>query len=296
MTDPHPTDSPVDTILQGSKPDGGAATDMLLKGVLVERRSAPPLDRGRTMLDHHYLLAWEHAPVVTEQAYAGRQPTRVTKIPGTLSLGLAGDLVPVRFHTPFQVVACLLEPAMVAELMDEDETSNRSPLHAHVLSEDKALMSLVRLLADEADISGASGRLYGESLALAIMSRFVSNAQRVPVDMTGQGAHALSVPRLRRVIDRMATDLSDDLSLDTLARESGYSRAHFLRMFRAATGNTPHRYLKEMRLEFARDRLATSADPIAEIALSAGFSSQSHLTTLFHARFGVTPAEFRRAL
>jgi AraC family transcriptional regulator len=94
----------------------------------------------------------------------------------------------------------------------------------------------------------------------------------------------------------MATDLSDDLSLDALARESGYSRAHFLRMFRAATGNTPHRYLKELRLEFARDRLATSADPIAEIALSAGFSSQSHLTTLFHARFGVTPAEFRRAL
>lgn len=296
MTNPRRAETPMDAILQGSTPDGPSSKPLTREGVVVERRSGLPLERGRTLLDHHYMLAWEQVPVVTEQAYAGRQPTRVTKLPGTLSLGLAGDLVPVRIHTPFQVIACLLDPAMVGTLMDEEEIAGSDPLHAHALSEDKALMSLVQLLADEDESAGASGRLYGESLALAVMSRFVSNARLAPVHATGDLGHALPAPRLRRVIDRMAADLSDDLSLDTLARESGYSRAHFLRMFRAATGNTPHRYLREMRLAFARDRLAAGAEPIAEIALSAGFSSQSHLTTLFHARFGRTPAEFRRTL
>jgi AraC family transcriptional regulator len=66
----------------------------------------------------------------------------------------------------------------------------------------------------------------------------------------------------------MRANLSGNLDLATLAAETGYSRAHFLRTFRAATGQTPHRYLLELRLEKARALIVGSGrvTPLIDIA------------------------------
>jgi AraC family transcriptional regulator len=159
---------------------------------------------------------------------------------------------------------------------------------------DPALAKLLELCADEGENHGRTGRLYGDSLAHALICRFMRLAQ-----MRSSGVErAVPLPkvRLRRVLDRIHTDFAEDLGLDDLATTSGYSRAHFLRMFRAATGMTPHGYLREVRLENARRLLAAAgAASIAEIALACGFSSHSHLTRQFSERFGVTPSAFRRS-
>ncbi len=296
MAYPNVAKSPVDTILSGLTHGRGAGPSIVYGGVLVERRAAPALERGNASLDHHYLLSWERSPVVTEQAYNGRRPTCATKMPGTVSLGLAGELAPVRFNSPFQVVACLIDPVGIQAMIEEQDRPSREPLQSHLLSEDEALTTLIRLLVAESDLDANSGRLYGDSLALAIMTRFVANAQKLPVKSMDADHHPLSPARLRRVVDLMISDLSGDLSLDVLAAESGYSRAHFLRMFKAATGSTPHRYLRERRLDYARDLLMSGRLAITEIAYSAGFSSHAHLTKLFHDRFGATPSEFRRKM
>src|ERR1700678_2280238 len=82
---------------------------------------------------------------------------------------------------------------------------------------------------------------------------------------------------LRRVREDMEARLENNLSLDQLARETHYSRGHFLRMFRAATGMTPHQYLTERRIERAkrvlRDEEETS---LIDMAARWGFSRQSH--------------------
>jgi AraC-like DNA-binding protein len=54
--------------------------------------------------------------------------------------------------------------------------------------------------------------------------------------------------------------------------------------------------VRNRRLEFVRDALRNPAMPISCIAIKAGFADQSHLTRLFRARFGVTPAEYRRTI
>jgi AraC family transcriptional regulator len=94
----------------------------------------------------------------------------------------------------------------------------------------------------------------------------------------------------------MRVDISVNLDLATLAAETGYSRAHFLRTFRAATGQTPHRYLMELRLEKARTLLAGGAMALIDIAAECGFSSHAHLTTAFRSRFGMSPSAYRRGL
>ena len=100
---------------------------------------------------------------------------------------------------------------------------------------------------------------------------------------------------LRRVIERMR-NLDTELSLQVLAKESGYSRVHFIRMFRAATGYTPHNYLLKLRVDRVRELLANPAWSLTDIALECGFSSHSHLSRVFRQVLGVTPSAYRRSL
>ena len=100
---------------------------------------------------------------------------------------------------------------------------------------------------------------------------------------------------LRRVKNYMEEHLQDKLSLDELAHETDYSRAHFLRMFRAATGKTPHQYLTERRIERAKNMLLEAKKiSLIDVAARCGFSSQSHLTRVFRRQVGATPSEFKR--
>jgi len=100
---------------------------------------------------------------------------------------------------------------------------------------------------------------------------------------------------LRRVIERMR-NLDAQLSLQVLAKESGYSRVHFVRMFRAATGYTPHNYLLKLRVDRVRELLANPTLSLTDIALECGFSSHSHLSRVFRQVLGATPSEYRRSL
>ena len=99
---------------------------------------------------------------------------------------------------------------------------------------------------------------------------------------------------MRRVEERMR-DLENDLTLEALASESGYSPIHFSRMFRAATGQTPHNYVLHLRVARARQLLQEPSVSLTEIALECGFSSHSHLTRVFHQFVGMTPSAYRRS-
>jgi len=76
--------------------------------------------------------------------------------------------------------------------------------------------------------------------------------------------------------------------------ESRYSRTHFLRLFRASTGQTPYQYVLNRRLERAKSLLQKTLMPLVNIAAACGFSSQTHMTDLFRSHIGKTPLHYRR--
>ena len=69
---------------------------------------------------------------------------------------------------------------------------------------------------------------------------------------------------------------------------------HFAAQFKAATGMRPHEYLLRQRIERAKELLAGSQPPLAEIALEVGFKAQAHFTTVFARIVGETPNAWRR--
>ena len=100
---------------------------------------------------------------------------------------------------------------------------------------------------------------------------------------------------LQRVLGRMKADLATDLDLSTLAAESGYSRSHFLRTFRAAMACSPHRWLTRLRVEQAKTILREKSISLIDIALDCGFSSHAHFSNTFRQVAGVTPGDYRRS-
>src|SRR5271167_4486475 len=86
---------------------------------------------------------------------------------------------------------------------------------------------------------------------------------------------------VQRVLDRMKADLATDLDLSRLAAESGYSRSHFLRTFRAAIGCSPHQWLTRLRMDHAKTMLRRDAESLIVIALACGFSSHAHFSNTF---------------
>jgi AraC family transcriptional regulator len=155
------------------------------------------------------------------------------------------------------------------------------------------LRQLVTILATEVDDGGPSGKLYEDSLAHALATRliYLGRAEQEP-----EPPKVSALPRhlLQRVIDRMRVDFKANLNLAELAAESGYSRAHFLRIFRIVTGQTPHRYLLDLRLEHARRLVKDRSSRLIEIAVDCGFSSHAYFTKVFTRRFGETPSMYRR--
>jgi AraC-like DNA-binding protein len=95
------------------------------------------------------------------------------------------------------------------------------------------------------------------------------------------------------VADTMRARFAEPTSLSELAATTGYSVFHTCRVFRATTGYTIHGFRRELRLRHALARILDGDESLSEIALATGFASQSHLTNLFRARFGITPARAR---
>jgi AraC-like DNA-binding protein len=82
-------------------------------------------------------------------------------------------------------------------------------------------------------------------------------------------------------------------SLDVLAQHAAMSPYHFLRVFTAVSGVTPHQYVRRARLRRASARLLTEQSRIIDIALDSGFGDVSNFNRAFRAEFGSSPREFR---
>jgi AraC-like DNA-binding protein len=104
----------------------------------------------------------------------------------------------------------------------------------------------------------------------------------------------LSPSVLRRVQDYMDARLDENISLEALSDIAGLSVWHFAHAFKQAVGVAPHTYLVQRRVERGRALLTATNVPLSEIALSVGFTDQSHFARHFRRRFGMTPSQVRR--
>lgn len=135
-----------------------------------------------------------------------------------------------------------------------------------------------------------------EPLLLRHLVRHHSDASAVPRRLDER----MRVSPLRRSVTRRIEEYIDanldaEVSLHTLADLAHLSVDHFVRAFRNATGKTPHRFVLDQRLGHAAEMLRVDSASIADVARACGFRGAAHFSVKFHARYGVTPSQYRRS-
>lgn len=97
--------------------------------------------------------------------------------------------------------------------------------------------------------------------------------------------------RVRDLIDRA---FAGPLDVPALARSAYVSEDYFSRSFKAAFGETPHRYLLRRRMERAKALLRAGELPVTEVCLAVGFTSLGSFSTQFRRFVGESPTSYRR--
>jgi AraC family transcriptional regulator len=134
------------------------------------------------------------------------------------------------------------------------------------------------------------GRLYGESLGLALASHLL---RRYAHAADPRADSRFSRRHLERVVDYVRAHLADELSLAQLAELVNLSASQFKVVFKRSTGLPVHQYVIRARVEYASELIACDKSPLSQIALQAGFANQSHMARCMKRLTGSTPASLR---
>lgn len=101
-------------------------------------------------------------------------------------------------------------------------------------------------------------------------------------------------PKLREALAWISSHVTESFSLNSVAEMVGWSMPHFHAVFREKMDMTPHQFILNLRMRIAKERLATTEQPIKEIATTCGFSNTAIFCHSFKTRIGVSPLRYRK--
>jgi AraC-like DNA-binding protein len=212
---------------------------------------------------------------------------------GTFAAYPAGrhwDILKFRGSVTAISVACEWELLRKSRLLDAEDLPRLEAIHP--CASDAGLTSIIFSMVREYESGSPSGRLYAESLSLALAARLHGMARDVG---RNSGEEGLGRQRARLVRDFIEANLGGDLSVADLSRLVGISPTRFANLFRRTFSVPVHRYVINRRMERAMSMLLTNNYRNAEIATACGFASESHLSGVFKRIVGTTPRNFRLA-
>jgi AraC family transcriptional regulator len=241
-----------------------------------------------------------HLNAVTQVEWKrGGRYTRFLSQPGALTT------VPERTENEFRIdrrsrwLLWRLDGDQLRSIAEQEWPSHAHGSRVEILesfnNRDAELWTLGQRLAARLGAPLPGARLYAEALSTQIAIHLLSNHSSL-ARRDAKLVERLPDARLRRVVDFIHASLGNEISLGELADLAGLSSNYFLSVFKEATGKTPHRYLTEKRIEKACELLQNPHCSLVDVSLAVGFSSQSHLTTVFRRFMRTTPAAYREAV
>ena len=99
---------------------------------------------------------------------------------------------------------------------------------------------------------------------------------------------------IEQTIKYIKENLSENLSLTSLAERINFSPIYFHKLFKASTGMTLHEYIENQRIKRSADLLISTSMTLSQIAYECGFSSQSYFSYAFERNMGMTPRAYAK--
>jgi len=187
-----------------------------------------------------------------------------------------------------------LDTSKIEHLALDEVTAIEKSLSSAQTTEDEQLTALMLAMGQEVRDGCASGRLYGESISLALLAYLASNY--ASPRHTGDSGTRLSPVQRRKLVDYIQANLTSNISVTELAGLVQMSPSHFARTFKASFGVAPYRFVMRERIEGAKYMLTSTKHSASQVAIAFGFASQSHFVKVFRQFTGVTPKQYKAGL
>lgn len=199
---------------------------------------------------------------------------------------------------PFLSLVLQVDPALVrrvsADVLDRrattfDRVAHSQPERAFVTPLDCTLMSAtLRFL--RATATGADRRVLAP-IYLAEMVYRILQAEQYSRLLEIAASEVARNP-VSEVVSYVQDNMSEPLTVSDLAERVSLSPSAFSHLFREVTGKSPYQFVKEMRLNRARDLLIEGRLSVTQVSKAVGYASASHFINEFRARFGATPRAY----
>ena len=99
--------------------------------------------------------------------------------------------------------------------------------------------------------------------------------------------------QIQHALNYIEDNLYQDLDLDRIAASTGYSKYHFLRIFKTELGMTPGEYIRKRRITESAHEIADTRKAISQIGFEHGFNSKENFTRAFLGEHSIRPSEYR---
>jgi AraC family transcriptional regulator len=255
-----------------------------------------PLDVREPAVGHPFLIYHMTRPTEVRRKIEGARPEQRLLGPRNICVTPPDTVTDWRHCGHPQILQVYIRRSVyesaVAELFGCDASSAEIVPRFGIT--DPLLEQLALALADALRTGAIRDGLYIDTVAQMVAvhlarSHSVQSRQGQP-----SPTPVVSHQRMRHLIEFIEANLHDHLTLDTMAAQVGISPLYLARAFKAAVGQSPHQYVLMRRIERAKELLRNTDMPIVDVALSVGFSSQSHLSHWMIRHTGVSPAAYRR--
>jgi AraC-like DNA-binding protein len=137
-------------------------------------------------------------------------------------------------------------------------------------------------------LAEAAPKVESESFLLEALARLIAKHADPQATPRPAGRERLAV---RKACEYMEANFGENVSMSKLADLVSLSPYYFARTFEREIGLPPHSYLEGVRIRKVREFL-DQGEPLISVALSAGYSDQSHLTRRFKRFLGITPGQY----
>lgn len=278
----------------------GANGDALESKVIASRWTLTQpsvVDAENETPDDRHVIGINLRHTQIEFSVEGRTLISGRLIPGMMHVVAPGRRCAARFQAPADVLHLQVSQQMLTECFEN--ASGRAHASSIEIDDpevgiDPGIERLAHALLSNDTTGCPFGRLYTETVSLAIVTRVLARHVNPATTKSTRKATSLAKWRLDRAIDYIEANLAEPIALADVANTTGLTRMHFAAQFRAATGYRPHEYLLRRRIEQAQNLLARPELTLVDAALSVGFQSQAHFSTVFKRLVGETPSRWRQ--
>jgi AraC family transcriptional regulator len=268
-------------VLSGSDPS---------RGIIAHWAHGPLHDVVEPMADH-VVMAYT-GPLQQLQRRSGRTFRSGTARPGVVTIIPAGTSARWDIPGPVNVIQFYIPQDTLSRVAEEVGKASVVDLLERTGHPDPTTSQLLTMATDGLVGNDGLDRLFRQQLTDVVATRLLA-AHSDGLGIIQPVSGGLSPRALRRAIERLNSDDDEDVSLAALAEDAGLSRFHFCRAFKASTGLSPHAWLRQHRLEQAKEMLREPTMSIVMVAATLGYGSQTAFAAAFRKLVGESPSEWR---